>query len=265
MALPVTIPNEFANAATSIPLSQLDVNFSTLANAINGISDGSETLANVTATIINATTIDTTNIEVTNIKAKDGTAAASIADSTGKITVATELAVDNLNFSGNAITSTDTDGDIDLTPDGTGEVNISKVDIAGGEIDAVTLGTNSPVTEAQIDNINIDGNTISTTDTDGDLILSPDGDGVTQEEVGGTNYNLASQYDIGTAPNEIPLNQYLGDVAYLDSNGFVIQPQASAVPAGIGDMVFQLTSNTSLEIKVKGSDGTVRSVALTLA
>jgi hypothetical protein len=30
-------------------------------------------------------------------------------------------------------------------------------------------------------------------------------------------------------------------------------------------MVFQLTSDTSLEIKVRGSDGTVRSVALTLA
>jgi hypothetical protein len=37
----------FANATASIPLSQLDTNFTTLANAVNGISDGSETLANV--------------------------------------------------------------------------------------------------------------------------------------------------------------------------------------------------------------------------
>jgi len=36
---------------------------------------------------LNITTLDATNIEVTNIKAKDGTAAASIADSTGVITV----------------------------------------------------------------------------------------------------------------------------------------------------------------------------------
>lgn len=36
-------------------------------------------------------------------------------------------------------------------------------DINGGTIDAVTLGTNSPVTEAQIDNININGNTITST------------------------------------------------------------------------------------------------------
>jgi hypothetical protein len=56
MALPVTIPNEFANATASIPLSQLDTNFNTLANAVNGISNGSETLANVTATVANITT-----------------------------------------------------------------------------------------------------------------------------------------------------------------------------------------------------------------
>jgi hypothetical protein len=73
------------------------------------------------------------------------------------------------------------------------------------------------------------------------------------------------QTDIGTAPNEVPLNQYLGEMAYMNAEAVVIQPQASAVPNGIGDMVFQLTSDTSLEIKVKGSDGTVRSVTLTLA
>jgi len=73
------------------------------------------------------------------------------------------------------------------------------------------------------------------------------------------------QTDIGTAANEIPLNQYLGDMAYMNNEAVVIQPQASVTPNGIGDMVFQLTSDTSLVIKVKGSDGTVRSATLTLA
>jgi hypothetical protein len=36
---------------------------------------------------------------------------------------------------------------------------------------------NSAITEADIDNININGNTISTTDTDGSLTLTPDGTG----------------------------------------------------------------------------------------
>ena len=50
MALPVVIPNTFANATASIPLSQLDTNFTTLANAVNGIADGTEPLTNVAIT-----------------------------------------------------------------------------------------------------------------------------------------------------------------------------------------------------------------------
>jgi hypothetical protein len=42
------------------------------------------------------------------------------------------------------------------------------------------------------------------------------------------------------------------------------QPAASATPASNGDMVFEVTDNSTLTIKVKGSDGTVRVVALTL-
>jgi hypothetical protein len=42
------------------------------------------------------------------------------------------------------------------------------------------------------------------------------------------------------------------------------QPAASATPANNGDLVFELTDNDTLTIKVKGSDGTVRLVALTL-
>ena len=58
MALPVTIPNTFANATTSIPLSQLDNNFSTLANAINGINSGAEKLTNVAITNSTGNTVN---------------------------------------------------------------------------------------------------------------------------------------------------------------------------------------------------------------
>jgi len=84
--------------------------------------DDSNNVSGVTQ--LNATTADLTNLEVTNIKAKDGTAAATIADSTGVITVSTQLNVDNLNLSGNTISSTDTDGNIVLAPNGTGDVQI---------------------------------------------------------------------------------------------------------------------------------------------
>jgi hypothetical protein len=73
------------------------------------------------------------------------------------------------------------------------------------------------------------------------------------------------QTDIGTDPNQIPLNQFLGSLAYQEKESFVIAPVASVVPAIIGEMVFQLTNDTTLVIKVKGSDGVVRSNTLTLA
>ena len=44
----------------------------------------------------------------------------------GKLTVA-ELAVDNININGNAITSTDTNGNITVTPNGTGKAIISNI------------------------------------------------------------------------------------------------------------------------------------------
>lgn len=50
MALPVTIPNTFANATASIPLANLDANFVTIFNAVNGIGNGAEALANVNIT-----------------------------------------------------------------------------------------------------------------------------------------------------------------------------------------------------------------------
>jgi hypothetical protein len=50
MALPISIPNTFANANAAIPLSQLDNNFTTVSDAINGIGNGAESLANVSIT-----------------------------------------------------------------------------------------------------------------------------------------------------------------------------------------------------------------------
>jgi hypothetical protein len=54
-------------------------------NSVVTIADSTGDMSGVGQ--LNATTVDATNIEVTNIKAKDGTAAASIADSTGVISI----------------------------------------------------------------------------------------------------------------------------------------------------------------------------------
>jgi hypothetical protein len=64
----------------------------------------------------------------------------------------------------------------------TGTANIDALvadtaDINAGSIDGVTIGTNSAVTDLRVDNLQIDGNTISSTDTAGDITLTPDGTG----------------------------------------------------------------------------------------
>ena len=54
-------------------------------NSVVTIADSTGDISGVGQ--LNATTVDTTNLEVTNIKAKDGTAAATIADSTGVVSI----------------------------------------------------------------------------------------------------------------------------------------------------------------------------------
>ena len=116
------------------------------------------TIAATTITTLTSTTVDTTNLEVTTLKAKDGTAAGSIADSTGVVTLASSvLTTTDINggtidsaviggttpaaITGTAITATgimtatgtsvfaslDISGDIDV--DGT--TNLDVVDIDG--------------------------------------------------------------------------------------------------------------------------------------
>ena len=117
-----------------------------------------------------AVTIDTTTLTIT-----------------GAANVTGDLDVDNININGNAIISTDSNGNIDLTPNGSGEVNISKVDIDSGTIDNVVIGGATAAAgtftaivgeSAAIDNITIDANTISSTNTNGDITIDPNGTGV---------------------------------------------------------------------------------------
>ena len=67
MPLPVTVPNTFANATSSIPLSQLDANFSTLANAVNDINSGATTLVNLKASNATITGGTISNVTLDNV------------------------------------------------------------------------------------------------------------------------------------------------------------------------------------------------------
>jgi len=54
---------------------------------------------------------------------------------------------------------------------------VTTCDINGGTIDGVTIGTNSVCTDLRVDNIKVDGNAITSTNTNGDLTITPNGTG----------------------------------------------------------------------------------------
>jgi len=111
----------------------------------------------------------------------------SITASAGQIDLSSSSTLDLVTSAGNS--------NITLTPHGTGSVAVSKVDIAGGEIDAVTIGTNSVCTDLRVDNIKVDGNTVSATDTNGNVNIAPNGTGETVFGTGAAAGKISSSGD----------------------------------------------------------------------
>jgi hypothetical protein len=165
---------------------------------------------------LNATTVDTTNIEVTNIKAKDGTASTSIADSTGVVTISTQLNVDNLRLDGNTLSSTDSNGNIVLAPNGTGDV----------QVDADTLRVGDSNSSATI-----------TTNGTGDLVINTNAG----TNAGSITLANGANGNITIAPNGT------GDV-YLDADTVRIgdsNANATLTTNGTGDLVLNTNSGTN--------------------
>ena len=182
------------------------------------------------------------------VTAKDitlGTSTLTLGSTTTAIAGLTQLDVDNIRIDGNTISSTDTAGDINVAPITGGDVNITTTGIAdinltvptGREIIASTLavsdltanrlvvtstngalvidddltfdGTNLNLTGVfNADNIRIDGNTISSTDVNGNIVLDPNGDG-TVDLSGSRIANLADPVD----PQDAATKNYVDVVA----------------------------------------------------
>jgi hypothetical protein len=76
--------------------------------------------------------------------------------------------------------------------------------------------------------------------------------------------NGVERMTLASAGN-VGINETVPDYQ-LDVNGtFGFTPGASVTPVDNGDVVFELTNNTTLTVKAKGSDGTVRSGTIVLA
>lgn len=93
--------------------------------------------------------------------------------------------------------------------------------------------------------------TASGSDTNIGVRVASKGTGQVQEGYASGFWALASEYDVGTDPNDIPLNQYLGTVAFQDATSVAVgQLRANSVAGigytlGAGSAVTQATSRTT--------------------
>lgn len=161
-----------------------------------------------------------------------------------------------------------------------GDVGIGTTNIVGE-----SLGTQGKALSLSLSS-DINGNSTSNSVTGGGKLISLSGIS------GSNNYTAASfgihqtgsaegvgEFRFSTGNGAGTLTERLritstGNVAIgtsspnykLDVNGtFGFTPGASVTPADNGDVVFELTNNTTLTVKAKGSDGVVRSGTIVLA
>lgn len=168
-----------ANAWTSLGVDNSTADYITqtdqttdLPNSVplSGLSTGIIAVTTGTGAIAGRTITGTSNrIDVSN---GDGSGNPTIdisATYTGQSSITTvgtltELQVDNININGNTISSTDTNGNINLAPDGTGLVDINSTTGVDGVIDDDTMATASATTLATSESIKayVDGTASST-------------------------------------------------------------------------------------------------------
>ena len=155
--------------------------------AATTITTLTSTTGNITS--VNATTVDTTNLEVTTLKAKDGTTAGSIADSTGIVTVASSV--------------------------------LTTTDINGGTIDGVTIGgsTAAAITGTVLTAKDSNGAiNLHRTNTAGVAITQLISDNVGKWQVGmqGSTDDY-SVYDVDASANRLTINATTGAATFNSS------------------------------------------------
>ena len=137
-----------------------------------------------------------------------------------------------------SIATSASNNNIDLTPHGTGEANISKVDIDAGSLDGVTIGTSSVCTDLRVDNIKVDGNTVSSTNTNGNILLDPNGTGtVTTDSLAAT----ATNGDLSLSANgtgKVKINGDDGSNSFTlpdgrGSNNYVLETDGSGATSWV--------------------------------
>jgi hypothetical protein len=230
-----------------------------------------DTATNVTLNTLAATTIDTTNLEVTNVKAKDGTAAIAIADSTGAVSISTNVTLgdastDTVQVNGYMGVGGAASGAYNIlargsTTSGSNQYSIGSTAVLSGTThSAAFLASNSIADSVAVTNasgariLNVTlGTSASITSQHGirieDLTSGTNNFGITSLVSSGTNkWNI---YASGTAANYFAGNVLVGTTASFASEKLsVFGSTFNDLAAGGG------TANTSFDWLV-GASGNV--------
>lgn len=189
----------------------------------------------------------------------DGTVGGALQESgitvsdTDAITGVLTLDAGNLQLNSNSIFSTNVNGAISLSPNGTGKVVVNailnldgltenallKPNAAGDIIETGVLIDNSNfvsgVARLDVDNVRIDGNTISITNVNGNLSVGANGTGVI-EYSSILRPNVDNTLDLGTTTNRVQ-NLYLGGgiASATDSTGIAAILSLSTILTGVAN------------------------------
>lgn len=163
---------------------------------------------------------------------------------TGGILTGTSLAIDNLLLDGNTISSTNVNGNIILLPNGTGVVDVQKAMTTLGQ---TVTGTVTITGQLNADNLRLDGNSLTSTDVNGDINFSPNGTGVitVSSLVRPTADNTLDLGTTGLRFNDFFLGGVIGDgtnsiaaSTLLAFRSGVWRDLAQTIPAQTGDAFF---------------------------
>ena len=217
------------------------------ATTTNSITVGGATVSNLTNTRIvlagaSGVLADSTNLTF------DG----STLNATAAVNITGDLDVDNININGNTISSTDTNGNIVIEPNGSGDVQLNSDTIRVGDSNTAVLITSNGTGNIRFDtNAGTNsGYVLINSGVNGDIQIEPNGTG--------SVYNTTAKLILGKSNAATSLttngtgNLTLNTNSGTNSGSIVITQGANAnitlTPNGTGEVVLSTASVTDLTV-----------------
>jgi hypothetical protein len=169
--------------------------------------------------------------------------------------------VDNLKLDGNTLSSTNTNGDINITPNGTGTVVVSKANIQSGTI----VSNNATITGGAISNVTFTGSFSGITLIESDVFSTKNGgDGLTIEDNEIKADGATADIDVEITPKGTG-SVVIPKIAVTDGtvpfNTITNRAYASFFDAGTTDQTGSTTDRTA----VKWATAAVTGAGITVA